>query len=339
MGSEKVHKALLWLGKVFLAGVIALAALTLFCMVYDSLPVHYAADDGVTDYYWKPHFRYVCCTEGFSWGRTNNEGYIDTYDYTENTPTDVLVMGSSHMEAMQVPLGSSAAARLDALLSDAGVYNIGISGHTLPVCAQNLTAAVRKYVPSKYVVIETAVLQFTNDDLRKALSGDLPEIPSYTGGIVGLLQQNPYLRRIYHQLMGFMGQTESNDDVSATVVPSADDVGDPALVSALLAQMADTAASSGAKLIIAYHPGITLERDGSITFSSTEEEENAFAGLCAENGAYFLNMRERFQQEYDENHILPYGFANTSVGTGHMNRYGHKMMAEELYALMQEVGL
>lgn len=333
------HRTWIWLGKALLAGVIAFIALTLFCMVYDNIPVHYATADGATDYHWQPHFLYIHGTEGFSWGKTNNEGYINAIDHTEGTAVDVLVMGSSHMEAMQVPVGMSVAAKLGMLLSDTSVYNIGVSGHALLVCAQNLSAAVQKYAPSKCVVIETMSLQLSDEDLNKVLSGEYPEIPSHTGGIIGLLQKNQFLRHIYHQLKGFMGQADDNDDVAPAVVSAAADTNDPALLSSLLSRMADTAASSGAKLIIAYHPSTTLEKDGSITFSNTEAEEAAFADMCAENGVLFLSMRDRFQREYDENHILPYGFSNTSVSAGHLNRYGHEMMAEELYALMQEVGL
>lgn len=337
MRQKPGYKWLIWMGKVFLAGVIAFIALTLFCMLYDDLPVHYATADGATDYNWQPHRLYISCTEGFSWGRTNNEGYINTFDHTSGADINILIMGSSHMEAMQVPAGMSAAAKLDALFPDLSVYNIGISGHTLPVCAQNLSAAVKKYAPSKYVVIETMSLQFSNNELRKALAGELPEIPSHTGGIIGLLQRNQFLRRIYHQLQGFMGQAVGNNDVAVT--DAAADTNDPALLSALLSQMADTAASSRAKLIIAFHPGTILNKDGTITFSTTQAEEDAFAAMCAESGVYFLDMRDRFQREYDEDHILPYGFANSAVGYGHTNKNGHRMMAEELYALMQEVGL
>lgn len=329
----------LWLGKVLIAGVIAFIVLTLFCMVYDNIPVHYATADGVTDYHWQPDSLYCHCTEGFSWGRTNNEGYMNAFDYMEDTLVDVLIMGSSHMEAGQVPMELSAAGQLCGYLPDKIVYNIGMSGHNLLVCVQNLSAAVQKYAPSKCVVIEVMYLQSSNEDISKALSGEYPELPSHTDGIIGLLQRNQFLRNIYHQLKGFMGKADDSDDVSPADVSAATDNNDPALLSSLLSRMADTAASSGARLIIAYHPSTTLEKDGTITFSTTEAEENTFSELCAENGVYFLDMRDRFQREYDENHILPYGFSNTSVGSGHLNRYGHEMMAEELYAMMQEEGL
>lgn len=62
-----------------------------------------------------------------------------------------------------------------------------------------------------------------------------------------------------------------------------------------------------------------------------------FSDSCKRNGVYFLDMSERFLSEYAKNYTLPYGFINSSVGKGHMNRYGHKMFAEEIYALIKRI--
>lgn len=323
----------IWLGKVLLAGVIAFIVLTLFCMVYDNVPIRYKNTDGATDCHWPAHKFYCRFTEGFSWGRTNNEGYNDLNDYTDDTSVDVLIMGSSHMQAFNVPKKLSTAGRLATLLPDKTVYNIGMSSHVLLNCAQNISAAVQKYTPSDYVVIETSRIFFPNDDLQKTLAFEYPRVPSYNSPLLVFLQEIHFLRRMYHQLLYYIDQLAKTEEVAV------EDMNDPELLSALLSRMADAVSSSGAKLIIAYHPGTVLEKDGSITFSTTEAEEDAFAALCEENGVYFVNMRDRFQREYDENHVLPNGFTNSAVGTGHMNRYGHEMMAEELYALMQEEGL
>ena len=61
-----------------------------------------------------------------------------------------------------------------------------------------------------------------------------------------------------------------------------------------------------------------------------------FSELCAENGIYFLNMAGRFLDEYRRDYTLPYGFANSSVGKGHMNIHGHRMFADEIYRFIQK---
>lgn len=62
-----------------------------------------------------------------------------------------------------------------------------------------------------------------------------------------------------------------------------------------------------------------------------------FSDLCAQNGIYFLDMSNRFLDEYEKNYTLPYGFMNTSVCKGHMNKHGHKMFAEEIYRLINRI--
>ena len=86
-----------------------------------------------------------------------------------------------------------------------------------------------------------------------------------------------------------------------------------------------------------YHPTTTLNNDGSLTLSSENENVKEFEKLCQDNGIYFLDMSKRFKEEYEKNYILPYGFSNTSVGSGHLNKYGHEMVADELYKLIKEV--
>lgn len=323
------HGTWIWLGKVFLASVIAFTALSLFCIVYYRMPSHHPCGNGSTDYVWGPYFNYSLAYEGFGRGKTNNEGRTSEIDYTTGMPIDVLVMGSSHMEGLQVPLRDVTANRLNRMCSDATVYNIGMQKHDFLTCAGNIQAAVEHYQPEQFVILETHTLLFPESDIRNVLEGSQENMQSYSG-ILGLLQHDPYLRLVYRQLTGF---AEKASNGSAPGHAS-----DHTLLDSLLSQMSDTVASSGAKLIIVYHPATILQEDGSIEFDTAQDEEDAFAALCEKNGIYFLSMRDRFQQEYDEDHILPYGFANTSVGSGHLNRYGHEMMAEELYTLMQEVG-
>ena len=325
-----------WLGKALLAGVIAFTALTLFCMFYNNTPVFVACEEGSTGSKYEPNMPYCRMIEGLSYGRTNNDGYINLRDYDEETPVDVLVMGASHMEAMQIPQRCCTASLLDAMLPEDIVYNIGMTGHYLPVCASNLASAVKKYAPGKYVIIETGNILFSRETLHETLDSSVPHEGPNTDPLYIFLRRNPFIHQVVNQMQVFLDVDTGGEDKPD---PASPDTNDPALLSSLLAKMADTATSSGARLIIAYHPSTTLEQDGTITFSGTSAREDSFAALCKKNGILFLNMRERFQMEYDENHILPYGFANTSIGSGHLNRYGHQMMAEELYALMQEEGL
>lgn len=107
------------------------------------------------------------------------------------------------------------------------------------------------------------------------------------------------------------------------------------LVNKLIQKMSDIVQVCGAKLIIAYHPRTVLNEDGSLSLMNDSKEICDFSRLCKDNGVYFLDMSNRYIEEYTKNYIIPNGFNNTSIGSGHMNKYGHAMMADELYKLIE----
>ena len=106
----------LYTKRVLISGVIAFLVLTLFCFLYFNVPVHHVCLDGATDYVWEENKFYSRATEGVGYGRTNNEGYMNVYDYNENTVIDVLVMGSSHIEDQFIPLNNNMCTILNAEL-------------------------------------------------------------------------------------------------------------------------------------------------------------------------------------------------------------------------------
>ena len=333
------------LGKFVMAACIAAVFLTGFCFLYYNVPVHSEAEDGVTNYRWEKNVFYLEATEGLGWGKTNNEGYMNSFDYKDGDQVDVLLMGSSHMEGKQVPMSRLTSSRLNAMLTNKTVYNIGISGHDFLVCCGNLAAAVDKYQPSDYVIIETATLGFTEAQEEAVLSNEEAPYEAHTG-IVGVLQQNPFFRWSYTQLEKFMERldwpfdnklkpiievqkdTDRNETSSHLQAPDR-----------LLSNISQLVAEkTGATVIIVYHPGTWINQDGTLHLS-IDGARDEFRALCEENGIIFLDMSERFAVEYENHHILPHGFANSSVGSGHLNQYGHAMIADELYRIMRgEVG-
>lgn len=327
---------LLKAGKVIIAGGIAFITLTIFCIFYYNAPVHYFCADGATDYVWEPNAFYSRGTEGFAWGKTNNEGYNNIFDYDESISIDILVMGSSHMEAYQVAVEDSTAGMLNAMLEELTVYNIGISGHDFLVCADNFSAAAGKYHPSQYIIIETSSVRFSDEELSSVINGTVSDIPSHSDGIIGLLQKNPFLRLLYGQIKAFLNQAKPEDALAEREKEPVDSVTNQVLLSELLQKMSETTKEVGAELVIVYHPGISyIDMDGSIVLKGNLSDVQQFAECCNINGIFFIDMSDRFLKEYADNYVLPYGFSNTSVGSGHLNKYGHAMVAEEIYIMIK----
>lgn len=326
--------------KIAISCIIAFILLTLFCYFYYNMPVHNTNSDGSTDYKWEENTFYSRGTEGFAWGKTNNDGFMNMFDYEDGMEIDILIMGSSQMEAYQVGMDESTASRLNLLLGKYLVYNIGISAHNFLTCACNLEAAVKKYQPAKYIIIETDRLSFSEGALAHAINGTMAELPSYSDGIVGFLQHNQFLRLLYKQAKDFMkAQTDDAIDLAdnGTSNGTENSSENMRLLNQLLEKMSGIAEKNGANIIIVYHPGTIINYDGTLHLTGDSNISQRFQKLCENNGIIFLDMSCRFKREYYDTFTLPYGFANSPVGSGHLNKYGHNMIADELYNLISEV--
>lgn len=328
------------LGKIMVSGIIAFAILTLFSFFYYNDPVNNINKDGATDVKRAVNVFYSQGREGFGWGKTNNDGFPNLFDYDDDMKIDILIMGSSHMEAFQVGMGQSAASRLNTLLENETVYNIGVSGHHFLICARNLRAALNKYQPTKYVVIETFSVSFADEKMASVLNEEPVDLQglNHEGGIRGLLRRNPYLRLINVQIQAYANiPAEDIEDMeNLEFLAESDTVSNEKLLNDLLCKMSVSAEEYSAKMIVAYHPAISIASDGTLNVHADSDGVAQFRKLCDDNGILFLDMSSRFKEEYENAYILPYGFFNTPVGSGHMNQYGHAMMAEELYKLILE---
>lgn len=336
------------LGRIIVSGIIALVILNLFSFFYYRIRGGIINEDGSTNRKSEANTFYFCGTEGFGWGKVNNDGFPNMFDYEENMRIDVLIMGSSHMEARQVGISQTTASRLNALLENETVYNIGYSGHNFLICAGNLRAALKRYQPTQYVVIETTIVSFSDDqdqEIVQIINDEVPEVvinrraTGIIAKIFDLLRMSSYFRLIElqkNQYFNNLKATSMGGGENSQVHTKTNTMNNGDLLNDLLHQMSILADEYGAKLIIAYHPSISISSDGTLNLNTDQDATTRFKQLCDTNEILFLDMGNRFKEEYDSAYILPYGFFNTPVGSGHLNKYGHTMMAEELYKLILE---
>lgn len=327
-----MKKFFIWIGKAAVAGVAALLLLCLWCSFYYNVPIHYTNETGATEYKWESHKFFRKGTEGFAFGRTNNDGFNNLRDYRPGEPVDILLMGSSHMEGMNVQPGENTAAVLNRLFAgEKYTYNIGTSGHTLSYCLSNLDAALDTYAPLGYVVIETRTLSFTREELAALAEGTLPPIPSRTGGLVELLQRLPYLRLMYTKYVKDEGEPQAQ-----AATPQEDAAEKAALLETVLTQAAESCRSRGVQPIIVYDPVVYTKENGAGFTDTDPAELSAMERACRENGVLFLDLTDSYLDLYQGSYRLPYGFANTSPGMGHMNRWGHERFAQAVYEAIRE---
>ncbi len=134
---------------MILSGGIALALLSAFCFLYNYTGVHIDNRDGGTDYKWESNHYYSTMTEGYSWIFYDKNGFNNLNDEDFNLhPVDILLMGSSHMDAYNIGKNENLGALLNIMLPNYRTYNIGMSGHEIYNCVQNLKKTVDYFNPT-----------------------------------------------------------------------------------------------------------------------------------------------------------------------------------------------
>lgn len=326
---------------VLKAAVAGLCALTLLCgmsFFYYNLPIRVKSKDGTTDYTWEKNVFYSQFTEGFAWGKTDMNGYNNPKQYDN---ISILLMGSSQFEGHNVSQTDNFAYLFNQQMEESGknifAYNIGTSGHEIYNNAANLSNALEVYHPSKYIVIELSTCVLDLKEMQKVLSGDMWHYSSYDSGILYYAQKVPYFKLAVRQLKSLVQSEKSSSSATDNTVKIPDSEYIECL-NGFLNYMKQIADKSGVKLVFLYHPGMTVEKDATVHTQKDENREfyDVLKTACCDNGIDIIDMADRFVNEYNTNHLVAYGFSNTRIGTGHLNKYGHRMVADELIEYISE---
>lgn len=322
----KIVKGLL---KTALAGILAVAILSGLFFFYTFMPIHKANKGGNTDYIWPENARWFKMTEGISTGKFDANGFNNLQVIEE---PDILILGSSHMEATDVNQEESMTVVLNDLLKDQfQAYNMGISGHTLTKIANYLPVTLDMYKDKmpKYIVIEISNPVIKQSAVDNILNHKVPVDPSYDTGLIAKLQSVPFFRLVYQQTSGgllklFMPETKGSGAAEKPAVIS------EAAYDGMFTYLQETMENSGARLILLYQPTGQLQKDGSVKFESDPEAIAMMTQKCQDHGFTFVDMTEPFTQLYETSHKLPHGFVTGEIGVGHLNADGHAVMAQTL---------
>lgn len=321
-----MKKYCLILKRLILAGIIVFVAANLFCLFYYNLPARTVNKSGTTDYKWNAGAYFCRATEGLGYGHINDDGFNNVQNLKDLEKIDILLMGSSHLEGFNVPQKAIISEVMNQH-SELVSYNIGISGHNLMTCFDNLDAALAVYKPQKYLIFETMTVSFYSGQINDFLQGTRQKESAFDSTLVNLAQRIPVLRLLSTQL----NNLNKNE---AAAGGSADPISDEALLNEALSNVKASCEQYGVQPIIFYHPLLTVT-DAGIIENTNAEDKALFARLCAKNGILFVDMTATFIEHYELTRELPHGFMNTSIGSGHLNKTGHRLIAEELLAVIE----
>ena len=314
--------------KCLLAGIVAVAILSILLVPYSLLPVHINNPEGNTDYVWPANSRWSKMTEGISYGKFDARGYNNA-KVIENP--DILVLGSSHTEGTNVLPTETFAALLGQKLEDKyTVYNQGISSHHFTKVCKYLPKNIELNPDAKYIIIETSTVKLEKKQADALLGGKVDFTPSNSSSLIGTMQRIPFPRTVYQQyangLLDLFIPSKSNapENTSTVTLPEESAYDD------IFGYIQDAMQNTDAKLIIVYHPTGVLQEDGSASFQVNDAARAMFSSKCQQYGISFVDMTQSFAHMYTTEHKLPHGFITGKIGDGHLNAAGHGKIAEEL---------
>ena len=327
-----MRKYLGYLLKVCISGVLAIIILSLFSLVYFNRPMVTPQDNKYTNFTYRSNRYWSDMTEGWGFGNTNSLGYIDT-DYSVPENPDIIFLGSSHTEALQVPAAQNFVSLTERLLeADAtslnnySCLNLGVSGHTFATQISNLPYIAENFDGMKYVVIETSNFNYSTSEFDKMLSGEFHTETSEKGALYQLAQNIPYFRLLANQYLGTQNRAEATETTSTYDRQAYTDAfGEVAeFVSAV-------AKEEGFQVIFLYHTRPAIGNGNNSLPDYIDEQLAIVQSICSANGIYLVNTYSLFNEHFEQTFEHPYGFSNTQPGFGHLNRTGHQLIAEALY--------
>ena len=159
--------------------------------------------------------------------------------------------------------------------------------------------------------------------------------PYVKKGVVAETVRNiPYFRLLYKRIQEV--RTTENDNV-ASAGPDMKIYEEKML--ALMDKVRNLSEKYGFEPIILMHDRIYEDEDGNIVPEKDELHKNIFKNCCAEMGITVVDTTDGFISHYKKTDEFPYGFSNTVPGSGHLNKTGHRLIAEELYDIINEMAV
>ena len=279
--------------------------------------------------------------EGYCIAKIDQRGYVNRH--ADLADDYYVVAGASHTEGLFIPQNKRYSDLLnDKLAADdkLHVINIGKSGNYFSVVLQHLDGILGEFPEAKGIIIETDSLAYDT----KALYDSMAQAgydPSETAenivsslslrqkAVIKAKQALPLLRLLHKQYFTYIEskQEKTESGLLDPVFWQSEYDGD--FETGLSDLMAFIRSKTDKQIIILYHPAVTLDADGKMR-ALTNNAEPYYERICPMYDIDFVDMTGAFNEAYENEHIIPYGFANTTPGDGHINAKGHEMIAEEL---------
>jgi len=294
---------------------------------------------------------YVQGIEGYSRSRINSVG-LRGPELTPKSPAEkrVLFLGDSLTEGLQVPLEYTFAMQACASAECSGSTVTGVNGGrsgASPADYIALAGWYRRQVSPDVTVVQLSDQDF-NDDISNTArnfyvrrDGDAIKLvsnPDFESAdplvqrfpwLAGL-RASPVISLATKNLRGVAAvRAAGNGTAAGTVDAEADEsIADRRrIVEWVVASL--TRDYPG--LVIVYLPQVSL-LDGVPAETPTE---SLLRAASAARGVPFVDMRSSVVTAYERDRVATYGFANSIMGSGHLNRAGHDLVSKRLVPVIE----
>lgn len=297
--------------------------------------------------------------EGWSAFVTDSRGFNND---DMDVPVDVLVIGDSMTEALQVPRHANFVSQTAHLLSGTQpqirIYNAGHSGLGLADYLVQASGLTRTFQPKVIVVVftwkdfgsdatETSQRNFLALDSDSWLLRGQPVVARKTKGLKARTLED--LNKIFplvklttervgdSTFAQAWGERNPFLPASIPLSPPPKDYPRAGLASWGVARLKDCFGESTVVLFIREAPRLGTPHAYQRETPEDQQVASELATACQEQGLVFIDTNESFQVLSLTEHRFPRGLSNSSPDDGHLNEAGHKAVASVLAPALLEV--
>ena len=339
-----MKKTVGYIFKIIIAGIISVVILSLFSLLYYNPPLATQQPESITNYKFVPKRHWSYMLEGFGFGITDDFGYNNAYYQNLENP-DIVFVGSSHMEAQQVPQDANCVYLLNKMFDSDEIFdndykclNIGISGHFFEMTSSNIKYIAKKFENAKYLIVEMSDVKYPISILDGIIKEEYHAPLEKNGYIKELAQKIPYVRLLYKKINE---TTSADSDISQEEIEAINNDFDIDVytdkINIILKKISLMCEENNIKPIILMHERFWEDAERNIVKELDETYKNTFVKCCKTNGIMVIDASYPMIEAYKNNYEFSYGFSNTTPGEGHLNKTGHKIIAETIYEKINEM--
>ncbi len=320
--------------------VVGFFIVNLLCFVYERPTGWIETPNGPGPAGWNPNSILVHGTEGFGIVKVDENGYLNP----EGTLQEnfILCMGSSHTQGKEISPDKKYSALVNDYFSKGegslAAYNIGSDGNFLPALIKHFPAAAQAFPGAGVITIEISDVDFPADELEEALQQVNYEEWSTVVNIkqnMGIVDKLKIAIKEYFPLISLVkSKLETTSASGGEAVEEKPD--NERAAEALKKTLKLMRSQYDGEIIFIYHTQAIISEDGSVAYQYGELWD-VFRKACSENNITLIDMGPVYLEYYENDKSLPYGFANTKPGNGHLNELGHRLIAETLIPYIEEV--